>query len=318
MLAIETNGHPAEGEAWIAGGTTLVDLMKLRIYQPRRLVEVYAAHEFMSAIRETEHGLDLGALVSMAQAEKDAVVQTKFPALHLALFLAASPQIREMATLGGNLLQKTRCPYYRDRQSPCNKRNPGSGCAAISGDESHLAILGTSEHCIANYPGDMAVALVALDAEVTLLARDGSQRRLPVRDLYRLPETTPHLETTLTDGELITNIHVPFGQWTGQTYHKVRGRASYAFAIASAAVAVKIRDNMVADVRIALGGLAAKPWRCKAAEQALRGQALDVETALEIGQLCFAESNASAQQAYKVELGSCTVARALLSAVGKA
>ncbi|MEM9777522.1 MAG: FAD binding domain-containing protein, partial [Chloroflexota bacterium] len=229
-----------------------------------------------------------------------------------ALRLAASAQIRNAATIGGNLLQRTRCAYFRDKHANCNRHTPGSGCAAIHGDSRGLAILGTSSHCIANYAGDLAVALVALGASLTVVAPDGKARVMQVEDLHRLPGDRPDIETNLKDGELITHIHVPRREWDASLYHKVRDRASYAFALTSAAVAVRFRNRRVDEIRLALGGLAAKPWRCHAAEAYLQGQPLTIATATEAAELCFEGAQTDEHRAFKLELGKRTVIRALL------
>jgi len=232
------------------------------------------------------------------------------------LWQAASPQLRQMASLGGNVLQRTRCNYFRDISWPCNKRRPGSGCAAIDGVNRRLAVLGVSDHCIASYPGDLAVALAALGAEVETL-RDGDRRRtLPFEDLHRLPGDTPHLETTLEPGELITGFRVPYGPWLRRSlYLKVRDRESYDFALASAAVALDLRDDgVVGAVRIGLGGLAAKPWRSRGAEAALQGQRLDEAVARRAAEFAFADAVVHGDNAFKPELGRRTLVRALLQA----
>jgi len=311
---LHRQGAPAAAESWIAGGTNLVDLMKLGIEQPAGLVDLGPRRATLSGIADADGGLTLGAMTTMAEAERDLRIQRDYPAVHLALALAASPQIREMATLGGNLLQRTRCTYFRDGHSPCNKRAPSTGCAAIGGDDAALAILGTSENCMANYPGDLAVALVMLGADMSVEDRDGRRRRIAVQDLYRLPGATPNHETTLAQGDLITAIHLPVPTWTGQTYVKLRDRASYAFASASAAVALEFDGSKVSGARITLGGLATVPWRCAAAEGRLIGCVLDEGTAMETGRACLAEATPSPTQDHKVELGARAVAKALVVA----
>jgi xanthine dehydrogenase YagS FAD-binding subunit len=252
-------------------------------------------------------------MTTMAEAERHPLLRKRFPAAQLALALAASPQIREMATLGGNLLQRTRCPYFRDARSPCNKRVPGSGCSGI-GSEEVLAILGTSEACIAPYAGDFAVAMAMLGAEVSIENSEGSTRRMPISNLHRLPGDTPHIESWLDPGDLITAIHLPYSDWTGQTYVKLRDRASYAFASASAAVSLRLERGIIADARIALGGLATVPWRSKEAEDWLVGRAVDTVTAMEAGRKCLAAAQCSPGQETRRDIGTRAVARAVLDA----
>lgn len=215
-------------------------------------------------------------------------------ALVQSLVQAASPQIRNMATIGGNLLQRTRCPYFRDAASVCNKRRPGSGCSALRGDRHGLAILGTSDHCLATYPGDLAVALVALNARVELRAQDGIERILPVQDLHVLPGDTPNIETVLAPGELITAVQVPHRSDTKSVYIKTRERASYAFALASCAVDMRLDDEgRVEDIRIALGGIATKPWRCEAAEALATGKRLDAVLVAAVVNNCLSDVGTS-------------------------
>src|SRR6056297_1442271 len=283
-------GAPVEHERWIAGGTTLVDLMKLGVERPTGLVDLGARRGELAGISETSDGLTLGAMTTMAEAERDPRLREQFPAAHLALFLAASPQIREMATLGGNLLQRTRCPYFREGRSACNKRKPGSGCAAIGNPREPSAILGLSEYCVATYPGDLAVALRVLDATLSIEASGGAMRRIPLSELHRLPGYTPDIESTLEPGDLITGIHLPNSEGAVQTYVKLRERASYAFASASAAVSLKLSGATVASARIAIGGLATVPWRCEDAEEWLRGRRIDTTSAMEAGHICLESS----------------------------
>jgi xanthine dehydrogenase YagS FAD-binding subunit len=242
-------------------------------------------------------------------------VRKNYPVIAQSLLLAASPQLRNMATLGGNVLQRTRCGYFRDtRWEACNKRNPGSGCAALDGVNRKHAVLGTSPNCIATYPGDFAQALVALDAVVDILGSGGA-RTIAFEDLHRLPEDTPHQETDLKPGELITGFRIPAGAWTRRSlYLKIRDRESYEFALASAAVALDMEGDTVRQVRIALGGVATKPWRARAAEAALGGQALNADTAGHAAERAFAEARTREGNAFKPELGRRTLVRALLQA----
>ena len=312
------SGPPTQASIqYLAGGTTMLDLMKLDVMRPERLVAVSPLRAEHGDIRADGNGLTLGALVHMSAAADHPALRRDYPALWDALWQAASPQIRNMATLGGNVLQRTRCNYFRDSGwAACNKRAPGSGCAAVGGSNRLLAVLGVSEHCIAHYPGDFAVALAALGATVTLLATDGTARTIPFEELHRLPGNTPHVETTLRPGELITSFHVPAGPWTRRSlYRKVRERESYAFALASAAVALDLRpDGTVATARVGLGGLAAKPWRSHEAEAALAGRRLDEDAARNAAERAFAGAVTHGENAWKPELGRRVLVRALLEA----
>jgi xanthine dehydrogenase YagS FAD-binding subunit len=303
------------GAAYLAGGTTMIDLMKLDVLRPTALVDINALSHDHSGIRADASGLKLGALARMSDVAADPAVRRDYPMVAQALDLAASPQIRNMASLGGNVLQRTRCPYFRDTGwSACNKRNPSSGCAALTGVNRKLAILGGSEHCIANYPGDFAVGLAALGATVDLEGPKG-RRVIAFEDLHRLPGETPHIETTLLADELITGFTIPAGAWTRRSlYLKIRDRQSYEFAIASAAVALDLDGGAVREVRIGLGGVAAKPWRAHEAEAALRGQRLTEATAEAAAHAAFARAKAPGELAFKPELGRRTLVRALLQA----
>ncbi|WP_208353284.1 FAD binding domain-containing protein [Pseudaestuariivita rosea] len=310
---ITEGGTPVDGAAWIAGGTTMVDLMKLGATAPSRLFDLGAQRDALSGISETSDTITLGALTTMADAAKHPAIRG-LTAVHTALVQAASPQIREMATLGGNLLQRTRCSYFRDTRQPCNKRVPGSGCPAIGGEDGHHAVLGGSAQCIATYPGDFAVVCVALGAEITIRASDGSERKIPVQDLHRRPGATPHTETALQTGDLITAIHLPKGG--AQSYIKIRDRASYAFATASAAVVLHMDGAMVTSARIALGGLATVPWRAATAEHVLKGSMIDQKTAFAAGEAALQDAHPTLTNAHRVELGIRAVAKAILSARG--
>ncbi|KAB7770172.1 FAD binding domain-containing protein [Xanthomonas maliensis] len=257
--------HP--GAKFIAGGTNLLDLMKLQIETPSHLIDVNGLR--LDTIEAAEEGgLRIGALVRNTDLAADARVRRDYPLLSRALLAGASGQLRNRATTAGNLLQRTRCPYFYDTHQPCNKRLPGSGCAAIGGFNRQLAIIGTSEACIATHPSDMAVAMRALDAVVETVGPEGQTRAVPLADFYRAPGKTPHLETVLERGELITAVRLPKPVGGTQVYRKVRDRASYAFALISVGAVVQ-RDG---SVRVALGGVAHKPWRSEAAEtQAQQG-----------------------------------------------
>jgi xanthine dehydrogenase YagS FAD-binding subunit len=265
-------------------------------------------------IEAGDDGLRLGALVRMAEAEDHAVIRRDYPLIAETLRLAATRQIRNMASLGGNVLQRTRCEYFRDTSSPCNKREPGSGCSALRGLSRRHAVLGTSESCIATYAGDFAQALIALDAKVDILGRKGP-RTIAFAALHRRPGDSPNVETTLLPGEIIAGYRIPGGPWTRRSrYVKVRDRDSYQFAITAAAVALDLQGDTVVEARIALGGVATVPWRARESEQALKGTILDEAMARKAAELCFAGAVTTPQNAFKVPIGKETVVRALLEA----
>ena len=254
-----------KGSKFIAGGTNLLDLMKLQIETPEHLIDVNDLG--LDAIELTsEGGLRIGALVRNSDLAADERVRRDYGVLSRALLAGASAQLRNQASTAGNLLQRTRCPYFYDTNQPCNKREPGSGCAAIDGFSRHHAIVGVSDACIATHPSDMAVAMRVLDASIETMRSDGSERTLSIADFHRLPGTTPHIENALEPGELITAVTLPKPLGGTQIYRKVRDRASYAFALVSVAVIVQ-RDG---TGRVALGGVAHKPWRVDAAERELK------------------------------------------------
>lgn len=310
-----STARPGTGVSYAAGGSSLVDLMKLNVVEPDVLINLLPLRGNLSAVEITETHLSIGALATMSEAITHPLVQVHAPLIPATLKQAASAQLRNAATIAGNLLQRTRCSYFRDRHSACNKRMPGSGCAAIGGDSRGLAILGTSESCIANFPGDLAVALVALDASVTVTSLDGTERSLMIEDLHRLPGDRPDIETVLYPGDLITALHVPRKAWSGSAYIKVRDRASYAFALSSAAVSLQQNPSgMIDDVRIVLGGLTAKPWRCHGAEAFLKGSPVTEERAWAAAELCVEDARADEQQSFKIELAKRTVVKALRDA----
>jgi xanthine dehydrogenase YagS FAD-binding subunit len=301
---------------YLAGGTTLIDLMKLDVMRPETVVDINALAHDHAEVRADAEGLKLGALARMSDVAEHPAVVRDYPAIAQSLDLAASPQLRNMASLGGNVLQRTRCPYFRDTAwSACNKRQPGSGCAALTGVNRKLAILGVSDRCIANYPGDFAIALAALGATIDLEGPAG-RRVIPFEDLHRLPGETPHIETNLKPGELITGFSVPAGPWTRRSFYlKIRDRQSYEFALTSAAIALDLdAAGVVREARIGLGGVAAKPWRSHEAEAVLRGRPLDEASAQAAAHAAFAGAKTGGQQAFKPELGRRTLVRALLQA----
>lgn len=267
--AVDASG---EGVRFIAGGTNLLDLMKLQIETPDTLVDI-SRLDLGGITDTTAGGLLIGALVTNSDLAQDARVRSRFPVLARALLSGASPQLRNKATTGGNLLQRTRCYYFYDIARACNKRDPGSGCAAQGGYNRIMAVLGTSEDCIATHPSDMAVAMRALDATIITLQPGGDRRRIAIGDLYRLPGTTPEIENSLQPGELITHIELPPAPAGEQLYRKVRDRASYAFALVSVAGIVAVEDRTITSAALAFGGLGPMPWRDPAVEAVLIGKA---------------------------------------------
>ncbi|MBM2619414.1 xanthine dehydrogenase family protein subunit M [Actinoplanes sp. LDG1-06] len=258
------------GTAFLAGGTTLVDLMKLEVMTPGRVLDINRLP--LRAIEATGEGLEIGSLVRMRDVATHTLVRRDYPVVAQALEASASGQLRTMASIGGNLLQRTRCGYFRDVSVPCNKRRPGSGCPAVGGENRMHAVLGTSDSCVATHPSDLAVALVALDATVRLRSRTG-ERTISLRDLYLLPGDTPHREHDLQPGELITAVVLPRLPWASHSiYVKVRDRQSYEFALASAAVAVRRERDTIVEARVAVGGMGTRPWRLAAVEAALAGR----------------------------------------------
>jgi xanthine dehydrogenase YagS FAD-binding subunit len=303
--------------SYLAGGTTLIDLMKLDVMRPDIVIDINPLADAASGrIEVSENSLRLGALVRMADAAEHPAIKQRYPVIAQALKLAASQQLRNMASLGGNVLQRTRCNYFRDvAYSACNKRNPGSGCAALGGVNRTHAVLGTSEHCIATYPGDFAQALIALDAAVETDGPGGG-RSLQFAALHREPGDRPDQETNLRPGELIVSFLVPAAPWTQRSlYLKVRDRESYEFALASAAVALDLLpDGTVRNARIALGGVATAPWRAPEAEAALRGKSIDETSARAAADAAFGGAKGHGANDFKIKLGKRTLVRALQQA----
>jgi xanthine dehydrogenase YagS FAD-binding subunit len=319
--AIAAFQQAGPGASYIAGGTSLYDMMKLNVVQPRHLIDVTGI-EGLDGIDTGGDRLRFGALARMSDVARDERVARDYPVLAESLWKAASQQLRNMATVGGNLLQRTRCIYFRNGTGnpsavglyPCNKRQPGSGCAAIGGLDRGQAVLGTSDACTAVSPGDWPVALTALDASVELFG-PGGRRTLPIGEFYRLPGSTPHVEFAVQPGEIVTAIVVPkTAAGRRSTYHKIRDRESYAFALASAAVALDMRGDRIRQARIALGGVATRPWRAEAAERLLAGQRLTPERALAAGRAALSGAQAGRQNGFKIELAARTVADALMIA----
>ncbi|MEY2411037.1 MAG: xanthine dehydrogenase YagS FAD-binding subunit [Verrucomicrobiota bacterium] len=299
---------------FIAGGTTILDLMKLDVMRPQTLIDINPIGPGANdGIEVTAAGIRFDALVRMSRAAEHPAILRDYPVIAQSLQLAASAQVRNMASLGGNVLQRTRCEYFRHTcWGACNKRDPGSGCAALEGVNRQHAILGASADCIATYPGDFAQALIALDATLEIAGAQ-VKRTIPFSELHRPPGNTPHIETTLAPGELITAIFVPAGSWTRRSrYLKIRDRDSYQFALASTAVALDLDAGIVREARIALGGMATVPWRSKAAEAVLKGKKLDEAAARAAGEAAFGGAQTREHNLYKVSLGRRTLERALL------
>ncbi len=308
-------GETTASVQFLVGGTTLIDLMKLDVLRPRRVTDLNQLRSQYAKITVAPDGLELGAFASMAATADDANVMSDYPAIAQSLQLAASAQLRNMATLGGNVLQKTRCEYFRDTTiAACNKRSPGSGCAALAGVNRNHAVLGVGENCIAQYPGDLGVVLIALRAEVRLAGPMG-ERTIPFAALHRPLDATPHIETTLQAGEIITGFRVPAGSWNKRSvYVKIRDRASYEFAIASAAVALELDGDVVRTCRIGLGGMAYRPWRAETAEQLLVGKPLTEASAQAAAHAALQGAITHGHNDNKPDLAKRTLVRALLQA----
>jgi len=302
---------------FVAGGTTLLDLMKLDVERPNRLIDINRIG--LDGIEKLADGrLRVGALVRNSDLAHDATVQADYAVLSQALLAGASAQLRNMATTGGNLLQRTRCMYFRNTAMACNKRTPGSGCSAIDGDNRTLAILGTSKDCIATNPSDMNVALAALEAVVTVRGASGT-RDIAMGDFHLLPGTTPHVETVLGAGELITHVTLPAARAKSkQVYLKLRDRASYEFALASAAIVAEISDGKFSYIRVAQGGVGTKPWRSHEAEAALLHKSADVATFRQAAEAALRDAHPQSENGFKVELAKRCITHALTLATQQA
>jgi xanthine dehydrogenase YagS FAD-binding subunit len=310
----EATSHADTNSAFIAGGTTMIDLMKLEVLTPSELVDINSLP--MRGIEMRPDGLRIGALERMSDVAANYDVVANYPVIAQALLKSASPQIRNMASIGGNLLQRTRCGYFRDPAMPCNKREPGTGCSALDGENRNHAIFGASALCVATRPSDLAVALVALDAEVRLQGGTGD-RSLKLDDFYRLPDGSPERENELHPGELITEILVPALPWARKSaYLKIRDRDSYEFALTSAAVALDIDEDQIRDARVAVGGVGTKPWKLPAVSDALKGKSLSRDTILKAAELSGSGAKPLRYNRFKIELVQRTVARALLNLGG--
>ncbi|CDM62775.1 MULTISPECIES: FAD binding domain-containing protein [Rhizobium] len=305
------------GAMLLAGGTTLLDLAKCGVAQPSSVIDISYVPG-LAQISANSDGVTIGALAKMEDVAGSPGIRADYPVISQSLLLAASPQLRNMATIGGNLLQRTRCPYFRDPAtfSACNKRDPGSGCSAIAGVTRNHAVLGTSHACIASYPGDLAVALVALEATIDL-----GDRKITAEEFFVLPGDTPERETILERGEMVVAVLVrasPLAR--NSTYLKVRDRQSYEFAAASAAVGLELEADgkTIRDIRVALGGVATKPWRARSVEKALIGKAIDAGTVEKASRLAMEGAVAYGGNQYKIELAPRVVARAILTMGGPA
>ncbi|WP_020698790.1 FAD binding domain-containing protein [Reyranella massiliensis] len=309
-LASAVQAGSQQGAYFIAGGTNLLDLMKVDVERPRHLVDVSRL-----PLREMEEtpggGLRIGALVSNADLATNEHVRRRYPMLALALLNGASAQLRNQATTAGNLLQRTRCSYFYDVSKPCNKRAPGSGCSALEGYNRMHAVLGGSDACIAVHPSDMAVAMTALRAEVEVQGAEGATRKLAVSELHRLPGTTPERDTTLLPGDLITGVVLPPPPAGRQTYRKVRDRASYAFALVSVAAVLDTVDGRVREARLALGGVAHKPWQAADAEAMMAGVVPDKDAFEAAGAIAMKDAAAGKHNRFKVELSRRTIVSTL-------
>jgi len=302
------------GARFISGGTNLLDLMKLGIEQPSHLVDISRLP--LKDIEALPDGsLRIGAQVTNADAAADMRIRSRYPVLSRAILAGASGQLRNKASVGGNLLQRTRCPYFYDVHADCNKREPGAGCAALHGINRIHAILGASDACIATFPSDMAIAMAVLDARIELLGPDQAARVVAIGDFHRLPGNTPEVETDLRPGEMITGVALPPPPPGRQRYRKVRDRASYEFALVSVAAIVAVRDGTIASARIAFGGVAHKPWRSPEAEAALLGRPAAMATYRAAAEAAMKDARGRGANDFKIELAKRTLCRTLADAV---
>jgi xanthine dehydrogenase YagS FAD-binding subunit len=301
------------GAKFISGGTNLLDLMKLEIEQPSHLVDIGRLP--LKGIEELpDGGLRIGAQASNSEVAADRRVRMHYPVLSEALVAGASGQLRNKASTGGNLLQRTRCPYFYDTAAGCNKRNPGTGCSALGGINRIHAILGASDACIATHPSDMAVALAVLDAGIEVLGAGGATRRVAIGDFHRLPGNTPHIETVLETGELITGVVLPIQPPGRQVYRKVRDRASYEFALVSVAAIIAVDGGVITGARVAFGGVAHKPWRSGEAEAALTGRPATMATYRAAAEAAMKDAVGRGHNDFKIELAKRTLCRTLAHA----
>lgn len=301
------------GAAFVAGGTNLIDLIKEGVAKPSRLIDI--ARLPLKRIEDTsDGGLRIGALVPNSDLAHHPEIDKRYPLLASAILAGASPQLRNMATTGGNLLQRTRCFYFYDTMTPCNKRAPGSGCSAVDGLNRTHAILGASEHCIATHPSDMCVALAALEARVLAAGRNG-ERSIALADFHRLPGDTPQIDTNLKKDEIITAVELPpNGFPSNYSYLKIRDRLSYAFALVSVAAALEIENGVIRKARLALGGVAHKPWRDRRAEAQLSGSPATQESFLRAAEMLLSDARGFGDNDFKIELARRAILRALSQA----
>jgi xanthine dehydrogenase YagS FAD-binding subunit len=301
------------GAKFLAGGTNILDLMKEDVERPNELVDLTRLK--LDEIKAAGGGVSIGALAKNTDTANHPLIRRNYPLLTQAIVAGASGQLRNMATNGGNLMQRTRCQYFYDTSMPCNKREPGSGCGALGGINRIHAIFGWSEKCVATYPGDMANALYALEAVVRVRGAGGRERTIPVGEFHRLPGDTPEKDTNLQHGELIVAIELPKSNFAKNSYYlKVRDRASYAFALVAVAAAVELERGTIRQARVVLGGVAHKPWRSMEAEAALIGKTASEQTFGQASELALKDAKPLAHNAYKVELGKRAVVRALMRA----
>jgi xanthine dehydrogenase YagS FAD-binding subunit len=313
MAAQSNTAQQGADVRFVAGGTTLLDLMKLNVETPARLIDINRLP--LNKVDTTpDGGLRIGATVRNSDLAHHPAVQRDYAVLSQAILAGASAQLRNMATTGGNLLQRTRCVYFRDTTTPCNKREPGTGCSAITGSNRTLAILGTSEHCIATNPSDMCVAMAALEATIHVQGSKG-ERAIPIGEFHLLPGSTPHRETVLEPGDLVTHVTLPPPRrGSKQVYLKLRDRASYEFALASAAVVVTIASGNVTWARIALGGVGTKPWRSPEAEAALVGKPANAANFRTAAAAAMRNAKPQSENKFKIELAKRCLAHALTMA----
>ena len=308
--AVSSTAQQGAEVRFVAGGTTVIDLMKLNVERPQKVIDINGLPLNQVEVIP-DGGLRIGAVVRNSDLANHPAVVRDYPVLSQALLSGASAQLRNMATTGGNLLQRTRCVYFRDTAMPCNKREPGTGCSAIGGFNRTLAILGTSEHCIASNPSDMSVALAALEATIHIQGTKG-ERSVPIDEFFLLPGDTPHRETVLEPGELITFVTLPAPSAGNKSvYLKLRDRASYEFALASAAVIANVQQGTITRMRIALGGVGTKPWRSPEAERALEGKTPDEERFRTAADAALRDARPQSQNGFKLELAKRCLVRAL-------
>ncbi len=299
---------------FLAGGTNLFDLMKEYVERPDEIVDISRLN--LAQIRSTSNGISIGALAKNTDTANHPLVRQEFPLLSMAILAGASAQLRNMATNGGNLMQRTRCQYFYDIAMPCNKREPGTGCGALQGLNRVHAIFGYSDKCVATYPGDMANALYALDAVVRIRGTNGQERTIPIQDFHRLPGDTPEKDNNLQHGELIVAIELPKNNFANKSYYlKVRDRASYAFALVAVAAALETNGNNINQARVVLGSVAHMPWRSAEAEKALVGKPATEETFKAAAEAAFRDAKPLENNGYKVELGKRAVVLALQRAM---